>query len=108
MKHGIATDPEVRAKPSEMQGATQSAPAALVVPTQRAQTQRLRFHVKPEPLSPATDRRPRPRYAGRTTTNRLGSSPSESLMSPAAATASCTTFRSKGFMGSSATGAPLA
>jgi len=44
------------------------------------------------------------RQAGRTTTCRIGSTPSESLTSPASATASCTTFRSNGFIGSSATG----
>lgn len=43
-------------------------------------------------------------YAGRTTTYRPGSSPSLSLTSPAAATTSCTTFRSNGFIGASETG----
>ena len=37
---------------------------------------------------------------GRTTTNRRGSTPSDSEDNPAAATASCTTFRSNGVIGS--------
>src|SRR5215469_563152 len=44
---------------------------------------------------------------GRTTTRRSGSSPSDSLRSPAAATASCTILRSNGFMGHSFFGCPV-
>ena len=44
--------------------------------------------------------------AGRTTTRRWGSSPSDSLRSPAAATASWTTLRSNGVIGASRTGSP--
>ena len=44
--------------------------------------------------------------AGRTTTRRCGSSPSDSLRSPAAATASWTIFRSNGVIGSRRTGSP--
>ena len=46
--------------------------------------------------------------AGRTTTRRFGSSPSDSLRSPAAATASCTILRSNGVIGASCTGSPVA
>ena len=47
------------------------------------------------------------RSAGSTTTQRWGSSPSDSLRSPAAATASCTTLRSNGVIGRSLTGSPV-
>ena len=44
---------------------------------------------------------------GRTTTRRRGSSPSDSLTRPAAATASCTILRSNGFIGASRTASPV-
>ena len=44
---------------------------------------------------------------GSTTTKRRGSTPSDSELRPAAATASCTTFRSNGVIGSSDTGSPV-
>src|SRR5699024_2731210 len=47
-----------------------------------------------------------PQSAGWMTTFRSGSSPSESLTRPAAATTSCTTLRSKGFIGAIATASP--
>src|SRR5699024_5429600 len=47
-----------------------------------------------------------PQSAGWMTTCRLGSSPSESLTRPAAATTSCTTLRSKGFIGAIAIASP--
>ena len=46
-------------------------------------------------------------WAGKITTRRFGSSPSDSLRRPAAATASCTIFRSNGDMASSAFGWPV-
>ena len=46
--------------------------------------------------------------AGWTTTLRSGSSPSDSLVSPFAATVSCTIFRSNGVIGSRRVGSPLA
>ena len=44
---------------------------------------------------------------GKTITRRFGSSPSDSLRWPAAATASCTIFRSNGDMASSVFGSPV-
>ncbi len=46
--------------------------------------------------------------AGRTTTKRCGSTPSDSLRKPAAAIASCTTLRSNAVIGAILTGSPVA